>query len=132
MIGGHYTYANVPLFNWLRDYFGTTRNSFDGVGHFMQGFVPAMIGRELLLRTSPLRAGKWMAALLVLGCLGIAAIYEIIEWAAALATGEGATAFLGTQGDPWDTQKDMILAGIGAACALLLCSRWHDRQLSQL
>ncbi|MEZ0260367.1 MAG: DUF2238 domain-containing protein, partial [Alphaproteobacteria bacterium] len=128
----HYTYARVPLFDWLREPFGWERNHFDRLGHLMQGFVPAMAGRELLLRTSKIGAGKWLVAVLVLGCLGISAIYEIIEWAAAALTGEAADSFLGSQGDVWDSQKDMLLAGIGAIAALLLLSRWHDAQLAKL
>ena len=130
MVGGHYTYALVPLFDWIRDWMGTARNSYDGVGHFAQGFIPAMIGRELLLRTSSLQRGGWLVAILILSCLGISALYELIEWGAAMALDQGADEFLGTQNDPWDTQKDMALAGIGAACALLSLSKLHDRQLN--
>ena len=129
IIGGHYTYARVPLFNWIRDEFGTARNSYDGVGHFVQGFVPAMIGRELLMRTSDLRWGKWMFTLIVLSCLGISAIYELLEWAAALFEGGAADKFLSTQGDVWDTQKDMALAGVGAVTALLILKKPHDKEL---
>ncbi len=132
MVGGHYTYARVPLFDWIRDVTGGQRNSYDGVGHFAQGFVPAMIGRELLLRTSPLRPGFWMFLLIVMSCLGIAAIYEVLEWFAALMGGLAASEFLGTQGDEWDTQKDMALCGVGAVCALIALSRWHDRQLQRV
>lgn len=132
IVGGHYTYAKVPLFDWLRDILGTKRNSYDGVGHFAQGFVPAMIGRELLIRTSDLKQGKWMGVLIVLSCLGISAIYELLEWTAAVSEGGAADEFLSTQGDPWDTQKDMLLAGIGAMTALLVLSRFHDRQLRKL
>jgi len=132
MVGGHYTYAHVPLFDWIRDVTSGTRNSFDGLGHFAQGFVPAMAARELLIRTSPLRPGRWMFVIIVLSCLGISAIYELIEWQAAVAIGSGADEFLGTQGDPWDTQKDMALAGIGAIVALLTLSRIHDRALAKL
>lgn len=132
MIGGKYTYAEMPLFNWIRDTFHLSRNHYDRVGHLMQGFVPAMVARELLLRTSPLRPGKWLFALIVLACLGISAIYELIEWQSALILGSGADAFLGTQGDPWDTQCDMALAGIGAILSLLLLSRAHDRALSSI
>jgi putative membrane protein len=132
LTGAHYTYAEVPLFNWLRDEYGLGRNHFDRLGHFMQGFVPAMAGRELLLRTSKIGTGKWLVGALVLSCLGISAIYEIIEWAASALTGEAADSFLGTQGDVWDTQKDMLLAGIGAITALLLLSRRHDRELKKL
>lgn len=130
MVGGKYTYAEMPLFNWLRDEFHLSRNHYDRVGHFMQGFAPALVARELLLRTSPLRPGKWLAVVVVLSCLGISALYELIEWGAAMALGEGADAFLATQGDVWDTQKDMAMAGVGAIVALLLFSRWHDRQLT--
>jgi putative membrane protein len=129
MVGGHYTYAEVPLFNWIRDTFHLSRNHFDRVGHFAQGFVPALLAREILLRTSPLRPGKWLFAIIVLMCLGISAIYELIEWAAAMLTGENADAFLALQGDVWDTQKDMALAGVGAVAALLLMPQWQDRQL---
>jgi putative membrane protein len=130
-VGGHYTYARVPFFDEIGALLGTGRNSYDGLGHFAQGFVPALVARELLLRTSPLRPGKWLSAVIVLSCLGISAIYELVEWAAAVLAGGAAEDFLGTQGDPWDTQKDMALCGIGAACALLALSRLHDRQLSQ-
>ena len=130
MVGGKYTYAEMPLFNWLRDEFHLSRNHYDRVGHFMQGFAPALVARELLLRTSPLRPGKWLAVVVVLSCLGISALYELIEWGAAMALGEGADAFLATQGDVWDTQKDMAMAGVGAVVALLLFSRWHDCQLT--
>lgn len=132
IIGAHYTYARVPLFDWIRDEFGFARNSYDGLGHFAQGFVPALIGRELLIRTSTLQRGKWMFALLVLSCLGISAIYELLEWGAAIMAGEGADEFLSTQGDIWDTQKDMALAGIGAVSSLLLLAKWHDRQLAKI
>jgi len=129
MIGGKYTYAEMPLFNWLRDTFDLARNYYDRLGHLMQGFVPALAIRELLLRTSPLRSGKWMATIIVFTCLGISALYEIIEWLAAVILGSGADAFLGTQGDVWDPQWDMALAGIGASLSLLFLSRVHDRAL---
>ena len=132
MVGGHYTYANVPLFNLIQEWTGSARNSYDGVGHFAQGFIPAIVARELLLRTSTLSAGRWLAVIIVMGCLGISAIYEIIEWTVAAMTGDNAEEFLGTQGDPWDTQKDMALAGIGAIVAQLLLNRLHDRQLLKL
>ena len=132
MVGGHYTYARVPAFDWLRDITGGDRNNYDKVGHFAQGFIPAIIARELLLRTSPLRAGRWMFALIIFSCLGIAAAYEIIEWIAAVITEGGAHEFLGTQGDVWDTQKDMMWAGFGAVVALLFLSRLHDRALANL
>lgn len=132
MVGGHYTYARVPLFDTLRDMMGTARNSYDGIGHIAQGFIPALIGRELLLRTSPLKSGKWMFTLIVLSCFGIAAAYEVIEWIVAVNTGEAADSFLGAQGDIWDSQKDMALALAGAIAGLLLLSRMHDRQLKKL
>jgi putative membrane protein len=132
MVGGKYTYAEMPLFNWLRDEFQLSRNHYDRVGHFMQGFAPALVARELLLRTSPLRPGKWLFTVIVLACLGVSALYELIEWGAAVALGEGADAFLATQGDVWDTQKDMALAGIGAVVALLGFSRCHDRALAAM
>jgi putative membrane protein len=132
LVGAHYTYAEVPLFNWIRDEYGMARNHYDRVGHLMQGFVPAMVARELLLRTSPLKSGKWLFVIITLSCLGISAIYELIEWVAAATSGEAAQAFLGTQGDDWDTQKDMALAGLGAILALVFLSRWHDRQLAEL
>jgi putative membrane protein len=129
LVGGHYTYAEVPCFNWLRDEYGLARNYYDRVGHFVQGFVPAMIARELLLRTTSLKPGKWLFAIITLSCLGISAAYELIEWQVSIFTGEGADAFLGTQGDIWDTQQDMMMALIGAMAAQLLLGRWHDRQL---
>lgn len=129
LVGAHYTYEKVPLGDWARLAFGFSRNHYDRLGHFAQGFVPALLGRELLLRTSPLRSGKWMFAILTLSVLGISALYELLEWQTALWKGEGAEAFLGTQGDPWDTQEDMATALFGALVALLLFSRLHDRFL---
>jgi len=131
-VGGHYTYAEVPLGFWVRDALGLARNHFDRLGHLMQGFVPALVTRELLLRTSPLRPGKWLFALVTLSCLGISACYEFVEWWAALLLGEGADAFLGTQGDPWDTQWDMFLALLGALLAQGALARLQDRQLARL
>lgn len=128
MIGGHYTYAEEPLFNWIRDTFQLARNHYDRVGHFAQGFIPAMIAREILLRRTGLRGG-WVSFLVLSVCLAVSAVYELIEWWAAVATGEAATAFLGTQGDPWDTQWDMFMALIGASTALLLLGKAHDRIL---
>jgi putative membrane protein len=127
MVGGHYTYAKVPIGFWFGDLFHAGRNSYDGIGHLAQGFVPALLLRELLLRTSPLRQGKWLNALVILGCLGISAGYELVEWMVSISTGEGADAFLGTQGDIWDTQKDIALAGLGAAVAVFFFGRLHDR-----
>jgi putative membrane protein len=132
ILGGAHTYARVPLGFTLQEWFGLVRNPYDRIGHFMQGFVPAMIAREILLRTSPLQAGKWLAFLVVCVCLAISACYELIEWATALILGQGAEEFLGTQGDPWDTQSDMAMALIGAVSALALLWRWHDRQLARL
>lgn len=130
MIGGHYTYAEVPVGNWLRDALHLSRNHYDRLGHLAQGFVPAMIVRELLLRTSPLRAGKWLAAIGLSICMAISALYELFEWAVAEVTGQAADAFLGTQGDPWDTQWDMFMCLCGAILSLLLLSRLQDRQLA--
>jgi putative membrane protein len=132
MYGGHYTYALTPLGDWLREVFGFSRNHYDRIGHLMQGFGPAIIARELLLRTSPLRPGKWLFALVTLSILGVSACYEFTEWWAALAGGDAAGAFLGTQGDVWDTQWDMFLAGCGAIAAQLLLGRMHDRQILAL
>ena len=132
MYGGHYTYALTPLGDWMQDVFGFTRNHYDRIGHLMQGFGPAIVARELLLRTSPLRPGKWLFALIALSILGVSACYEFAEWWAAIAGGDAAGAFLGTQGDVWDTQWDMFLAGCGAILAQVLLARVHDRQLWQL
>ena len=115
MVGGHYTYAEMPLFNWLRDAFELSRNHYDRVGHVAQGFIPAIVAREILLRRSPLAAGKWLFFLVTSVCLAISACYEFIEWWVALASGDEAVAFLATQGDVWDTQWDMFLALCGAA-----------------
>jgi putative membrane protein len=129
MYGGHYTYALTPFGDWMRDAFGFSRNHYDRIGHLMQGFGPAMVARELLLRTSPLRPGKWLFTLVTLSILGVSACYEFTEWWAALAGGDAAGAFLGTQGDVWDTQWDMFLCGCGAIFAQLSLARLHDRQL---
>lgn len=132
MVGGKYTYAQVPLFDWIRDALGHARNNYDKVGHFAQGFVPAIAAREILLRTSPLRRGGWLFVLVTSVCLAVSALYELVEWAAAATTGEAADAFLGTQGDPWDTQKDMLLALIGAVVAQVSLGRTHDHALERL
>ncbi len=132
MIGGHYTYAEVPLFDWIRDQFHLQRNNYDKVGHFAQGFVPAMIARELLIRLRVVRGSAWRNFFILCFVLALSAFYELIEWWVALASGDDAVAFLATQGDPWDTQSDMLLALIGGASALLLLGRWHDRQLARL
>jgi putative membrane protein len=132
MIGGHYTYAKVPLGFWVQDALHLGRNHYDRLGHFAQGFVPAIIAREVLLRRSPLQRGKWLFFLVTCICLAISASYELIEWLAALLGGSSADAFLGTQGDVWDTQWDMFMALVGALSALTLLSRVHDRQLERL
>ncbi len=132
IIGGYYTYSEVPLFNWLRDSFELSRNHYDRIGHFAQGFIPAMLAREILLRRSPLKQGRWLFFLCVCFCLAFSAFYELIEWWVALLSEQGAEAFLGTQGDPWDTQTDMFLALVGAICAQFMLSTSHDRQLRQL
>jgi putative membrane protein len=132
MVGGRYTYAEVPFGFQLQEWFGFARNHYDRIGHFAQGFVPAMVAREILIRRSPLRGTRWLPFVVICFCLAFSALYELIEFWTALATGEQAEAFLGTQGDPWDTQWDMMLALIGAITALVLLSRWHDRQLSSI
>jgi putative membrane protein len=132
MVGGHYTYAEVPLFNWLRDVFDLSRNSYDKVGHFAQGFIPAIIAREVLIRTSPVKGGGWLFFLVVSVCLAISAFYELIEWWVALLSEEAAEAFLGTQGYVWDAQSDMFFALVGAVLALVLLKKVHDRQLARL
>lgn len=132
IVGGHYTYARVPAGFWLQEAFDLSRNHYDRLGHFAQGFVPAILAREVILRTSPLRPGKWLFVLVVSVCLAFSAFYEMIEWWAALLGGEGATEFLGTQGDPWDTQWDMFLALVGAVVAQLALARSHDAQMQRL
>lgn len=129
MIGGHYTYAAVPFFDTLKDVFGFTRNHYDRLGHLAQGFVPALLAREVLLRKRVLAKRQWTGFLVVCICLALSASYELVEWGVAVASGTAADAFLGTQGDPWDTQSDMALAGVGAVLGLLVCRRFHDRQL---
>ena len=130
MVGGHYTYARVPLGFWVQDLLGLARNHYDRLGHFAQGFVPAIIAREILVRNTPLRARGWLFFLVTCVCLAVSAFYEFIEWWSALMGGDAATDFLGTQGDVWDTQWDMFLAFIGAMTAQLTLGRLHDRQLS--
>jgi len=132
MVGGHYTYAEMPLFNWLRDVFELSRNHYDRLGHLAQGFIPAIVAREILLRRSPLRPGKWLFFVVTCVCLAISACYELIEWWVAESSGDQAVAFLATQGDVWDTQWDMFLALLGALSSQLLLRRWHDRQLALL
>jgi putative membrane protein len=132
MVGGHYTYAEVPLFDWIRDWFDLQRNNYDKVGHFVQGFVPAIIAREILVRKAVVDGRIWLSFIVVCICLAISAFYELIEWWVAILSGASAEAFLGTQGYVWDTQSDMMMALVGAITALVLLSRVHDRQLSRL
>lgn len=132
IVGGHYTYAEMPLFNWLRDTFDLSRYYYDRLGHFVQGFVPALIAREILVRKAVLQRGKMLNFIIICICLAISASYELIEWAVAEATGTAAQAFLGTQGDVWDTQWDMFLALCGAGVALLSLSKIHDKFLQKL
>ncbi len=127
--GGAYTYSLTPAGFWLQDLLGTARNPWDRVGHLMQGFVPAILAREVFLRLTPLRRGGWLFYLVLAACLSFSAFFELIEWWAALVYGADADAFLATQGDQWDTQWDMFLCLCGAIAALVLLSRWHDRQL---
>jgi putative membrane protein len=131
MVGGHYTYAEVPLFDWIRDGFDLQRNNYDKVGHFAQGFVPAIVAREILVRNAIVAGKGWMAFIIVCVCLSISAFYELIEWWVAIFSAEAAEAFLGTQGYIWDTQSDMMYALVGAITALLLLSRLHDKQLER-
>jgi putative membrane protein len=131
-VGGVYTYAEVPLGFWMQDWFGFSRNHYDRIGHFAQGFIPALLARELLLRTSPLRPGKWLNFLVVAVCLAISAFYELIEWWTAASQGASADAFLGSQGDIWDAQWDMFLCLIGATVAVAFLRGVHDRALARL
>jgi putative membrane protein len=132
MIGGHYTYAEMPLFNWIRDAFHLARNHYDRLGHFTQGFVPAIVTREFLLRTTPLRRSKTLVFLVLCVCLAFSALYELFEWRTSVAVGASADAFLGTQGDPWDTQWDMTFCLFGASVSLVSLSRVDDRFLERL
>jgi putative membrane protein len=132
IVGGHYTYAEVPLGFWLQDTFDFARNHYDRIGHFAQGFVPAIIAREILLRRSPLVPGKWLAFIVCAICVAVSACYEFIEWGSAVVGGGAADAFLGTQGDVWDTQWDMLMALVGSIAAQLFLARVHDRQLANL
>lgn len=132
MVGGHYTYAEMPLFSWLRDAFDLGRNHYDRVGHVAQGFVPAIVAREILLRNLPLRPGAWLFFIVTCVVLAISAFYKLVEWWVAVASGSVAVAFLATQGDVWDTQWDMFLALFGAIAAQLLFSRIHDRELRKI
>jgi len=132
ILGGTYTYAHVPFGFWLQDLFSLDRNPYDKIGHFMQGFVPALVSREILLRGAYVSGRRMVAFLSICVAMAISAWYELIEWWAALALGQGAEEFLGTQGDPWDTQSDMLMAFIGASLAMLLLSRFHDRQIAKV
>jgi len=129
MVGGHYTYAKVPLFDWLDTVFELGRNNYDKLGHFAQGFVPALLAREILIRNAVVNGRGWLNFLVLCFCLALSACYEIVEWLVALLSGEAADAFLGTQGYVWDTQSDMGWALMGAVLSLLLLRRYHDRQL---
>ncbi|MDX2027339.1 MAG: DUF2238 domain-containing protein [Alphaproteobacteria bacterium] len=132
MVGGHYTYANTPIGFWLQDWLHLARNPYDRIGHIFQGFVPALITREILLRQSPLKPGKLLFFLVLCVCLAFSAFYELIEWWSAVALGQSADSFLGTQGDVWDAQWDMFMALIGSTLSQLLLARWHDGELKQL
>ena len=132
MVGGHYTYAEVPLFEYLKPVLGFERNNYDKVGHFVQGFVPALIAREILIRKNVVTSAKWRNFFIVCFCLALSAFYELIEWAVAIVSGASAEAFLGTQGYIWDTQSDMALALTGAISALVLLARMHDRQIRHI
>ncbi len=132
MVGGHYTYAEVPLFDWIKDALHQSRNNYDKLGHFAQGFVPAMIAREIIIRKNIINGKIWTAFFVVCFALAFSAFYELIEWWVALYSGEDAEAFLGTQGYVWDTQSDMGLALLGSRVALLLLSRWQDAQLEPI
>ena len=132
IVGGHYTYAEVPLFDWIRDTFHQSRNNYDRPAHFMQGFVPAILAREILIRSSPLKGSRWLPFLVVCICLAFSACYELFEWQTSIWTGSGGDAFLGTQGDIWDTQKDMAMALLGAVTAVCTLGKWHDRELGKL
>jgi len=129
MVGGHYTYADVPLGEWMRDWFGFERNNYDKIGHFAQGFVPAILAREIFLRLGVVRRGGWLAFIVVSVCLAISAFYELVEWWVALVSEQAADSFLGTQGYVWDTQDDMFFCLLGAISALVLLRRVHDRQV---
>jgi putative membrane protein len=129
-IGGHYTYAEVPLFDRIRDAMGGTRNNFDKLAHFAQGFVPAVVVREIYVRMKVVEKRGWLSFLVVATCLSISAAYEFVEWGVSVMTGEGGDAFLGTQGYVWDTQSDMFLAMVGATVFLLVLGRTHDRQIA--
>lgn len=130
-IGGHYTYAEVPLFNWIKDVFHQSRNNYDKLGHFAQGFIPALIVRELFIRLDIVKKG-WIPFLTICVCLSISVLYEFLEWFVAVTSGQSADSFLGTQGDVWDTQSDMLFALIGAICMVVFLSKFHDKQIEKI
>ena len=132
MVGGHYTYAEVPLFDTIKELFNLERNNYDKVGHFAQGFVPAIIAREILIRKNVVNGRCWLNVFIVSICLAFSAFYELIEWWVAISTGENAEAFLGTQGYIWDTQSDMAMALVGAICAIVFLAKYHDKQLQKI
>jgi putative membrane protein len=131
-IGGHYTYAQVPLFNWLKDVLHQQRNNYDKIGHFAQGFIPAMIVRELFVRKKVIQSKGWLAVLTVSVCMSISVLYEFLEWFVSVNSGESGDSFLGTQGDIWDTQSDMLFATIGAICMVILLSKSQNKAIGQL
>lgn len=131
-VGGHYTYAEVPFFEWIKEIFDLSRNNYDKVGHFAQGFIPAMIVRELFIRKQIIGSKKWLNFIVVCVCLSFSAVYEFLEWGVAVLSGESADAFLGTQGYVWDTQSDMLYATIGAICMLILLSKTQDNQIKKI
>jgi len=132
IVGGHYTYAEVPLFNWIRDYFDLSRNYYDKVGHFFQGFVPALIVRELFLKLKAINKRGWLFFICISICMFISSFYELIEWFMAVVQGQSAEAFLGLQGDEWDAQSDMLMALIGSTLALIIFSRYQDKKIQSL
>ena len=132
LVGAHYTYSRMPLFDWIRDAFDLSRNHYDRLGHFAQGFVPAIIAREVLLRKSPLRRGGWLLSIVICFCLAVGCLFELFEWLVAVASGSAAAAFLAIQGDVWDTQKDMALCLAGAVVSLLVLSKLHDKALKKI
>jgi len=132
LVGGHYTYAEVPLFDWIKETLNQSRNNYDKVGHFAQGFVPALIIREIFVRKQVVNGKKWLSFIIISISLAISAFYELIEWFVSINTGESGDAFLGTQGDIWDTQSDMLTALIGAIAALILCTKLQDKSIAML
>lgn len=132
MVGGHYTYAEVPLFDWIKDYFDLARNNYDKIGHLAQGFIPAIIAREILIRKEIIHNAKWLNFIVISICLAFSAFYELIEWWVAELSGESAEAFLGTQGYVWDTQSDMALALLGSIASLVMLSKIHDKQINNI